>query len=237
MSTGHIVHRDMEDGYVVREPSIRLTAEELAAATSKWLPWLKCPLLRMAAAKGYRAHSDQRDVKEARWGRYVAAMQALGFPEELAERFRRGPIDPNGALHGLKAQWKHQSEVEAGKLVEQARTGCRKKQVQRFFNTTLAAKFEKPELDARGYLVWPGKLVGRGHAPRVVAGGGLSYGKSCRSNSTRRRRALASLGLVEVQEWKDSGARGTSSRAWTYAWTAKLTLEELENAAVLLAIA
>lgn len=214
---------------------MKLTAEELAASTTNWLPWLKCPLLRLAAAKGYRAHPDQSDAKEARWGRYIAAVLALGFPAELAERFRRGPIDPNGALFGLKSQWQHQNALEASAVRAKALLDCRVKQVERFFTTALAAKFERPTLDAQGYLVWPGSLVGRGHAPRIAAKGGMSYGVA-RSESTRRRKALTTLGLVEVQEWSDSGARGESCRAWTYAWTAKLTLEELETAATLLAM-
>jgi hypothetical protein len=215
---------------------MKLTAEELAASTANWLPWLKCPLLRLAAAKGYRAHSDQSEAKEARWGRYVAAVLALGFPAELAERFRRGPIDPNGALFGLKSQWQHQNGLEASAVRTKALLDCRVKQVERFFTTALAAKFERPTLNARGYLVWPGVLTGRRHSPRIAAGGGMSYGKTARSPSTRRRKALTSLGLVEVQEWRDSGARGESCRAWTYAWTAKLTTEELETAAALLAL-
>jgi len=216
---------------------MKLTAEELAASTTNWLPWLKCPLLRLAAAKGYRSHHDQSDAKEARWGRYVAAMLALGFPAELAERFRRGPIDPNGALFGLKSQWQYQHELETNTARQQAGQKVRQKQIDRFFSTSLAAKFPAcPTPDNRGRLTWPSPLTGRGHAPRIPAGGGLQTGLQARSKSTRRRKALESLGLVEVQEWRDSGQRGESCRAWTYAWTANLSLEELETASALLAL-
>lgn len=214
--------------------SMRLTAEELAHSP-RWLPWLTTPALRLVAAQAYRAHPDQRDVKEARWQRYVAAVAALGFPAEMAQEFASGPITPEIAMR--RVQWKAECAAkEQSKAVCQAQAErVWQDRVGAFKTSPLGQGFGVVKAVGSKFLKWEGDLVGRGHVARIPAGGGLTYGSTARSQSTRRRRALEALGLVEVQTWKDQGIRGESCRAWTYAWTKALSLETLENAAAFLA--
>lgn len=214
--------------------SKRLTAEELAHSP-RWLPWLTHPALRLVAAQAYRAHHDQRDVKEARWQRYVAAVAGLGFPAEMAQEFASGPITPEIAMK--RVQWKAQcaakAQAEAAARADAERVW--QQRVEAFKASPLGQGFPSVKAVKTNCLQWEGALVGRGHVARIPAGGGLSYGATPRSAHTRRRRALERLGLVEVQVWKDQGVRGESCRAWTYAWTKDLSLETLENAAAFLA--